>query len=128
MVTVADRQLRTKLLAANRQIRADRPPLPANTNVVLRRFPTRAGRPRRVGEMYQFWFRTRGCTFDRAGQCSMCNYGTGPEIEPEQIARSVRWRLASVPAGSFIYLSPSGSLLDPREVPPELRETLLRLA
>lgn len=76
--------------------------------------------------MYQFWFRTRGCAYDRAGQCSMCNYGTGPEIDPRRIARSVGRKLAEVPEGAHIYLSPSGSLLDDLEVSPELREQLLR--
>jgi radical SAM enzyme (TIGR01210 family) len=75
--------------------------------------------------MYQFWFRTRGCTFDRAGQCSMCNYGIGPDIDPKYIARALQWRMAAVPDNSFIYVSPSGSLLDPREVPGELLSSVL---
>jgi len=127
MLTRSDRALRRDLVAANRTVRAARSPLPTGTNVVLRRFETRAGNPRRPGQMYQFWFRTRGCTFDRAGQCSMCNYGTGPEIDPERLLRAVRWRLVQVPQGSFVYLSPSGSLLDPREVEPGLRAGLLAL-
>jgi radical SAM enzyme (TIGR01210 family) len=117
---ITDRELRTRLIAVNKSIRADRPPFSATDNVVFRRFPTLAGNPRRLGEMYQFWFRTRGCTFDRAGQCSMCNYGVGPDIDPRFIGRALRWRMAAVPDNAFIYVSPSGSLLDPREVPREL--------
>jgi hypothetical protein len=81
--STTDRQLRAKLTSINKEIRAERPPFATTENVVLRRYTTLAGRPRRVGEMYQFWFRTRGCTFDRAGQCSMCNYGVGPDIDPQ---------------------------------------------
>lgn len=120
MQAIIDRELRTRLTLINKRIRADRPPFSTTDNVVLRRFPTLAGNPRRAGEMYQFWFRTRGCTFDHAGQCSMCNYGVGPDIDPRFIARALRWRMAAVPDNAFIYVSPSGSLLDPREVPREL--------
>jgi radical SAM enzyme (TIGR01210 family) len=123
--STTDRQLRTKLTSINKEIRAERPPFGATENVVLRRYTTLAGRPRRVGEMYQFWFRTRGCTFDRAGQCSMCNYGVGPDIDPQYIARGLQWRMAGVPDGQFIYVSPSGSLLDPREVPRELLSSVI---
>ncbi len=126
MLSTTDRQLRTKLTTINKEIRAERPPFATTENVVLRRYTTLAGRPRRVGEMYQFWFRTRGCTFDRAGQCSMCNYGVGPDIDPHYIARALQWRMAGVPEGQFIYVSPSGSLLDPREVPRELLSSVIR--
>lgn len=125
MHSTTDRRLRTRLTSINKHIRADRPPFGATENVVLRRFTTLAGDPRRVGEMYQFWFRTRGCTFDRAGQCSMCNYGVGPDIDPRHIARALQWRMTSVPENAFIYVSPSGSLLDPREVPRELLTSVL---
>lgn len=120
-------RLRRALVRANRMIRADRPPLPENQQAVVKRYPTWTGNPRRPTTMYQFWFRTRGCTFDRAGQCSMCNYGTAPEIDQDRVVEAVRRRLAKVPEGSFVYLSPSGSLLDDREVAPELRARLLTL-
>jgi radical SAM enzyme (TIGR01210 family) len=85
------------------------------------------GRSKQQVHMYHIWFRTRGCTYDRAGQCSMCNYGIGPEIDTRKAARSVELRLATVPEGAGIYLSPSGSLLDDIEVPADLRDQLLRL-
>lgn len=93
----------------------------------MRRYVATTGAERRQVEMYQIWFRTRGCTYDRAGQCSMCNYGIGPEIDPGRIARALRRRLATVPEGASIYLSPSGSLLDDVEVVPELRDELLQI-
>ena len=125
MQGITDRQLRTRLTAINKSIRADRPSFGTTENVVMRRYPVLAGSHARVGELYQFWFRTRGCTFDRAGQCSMCNYGVGPDIDPRYIARALRWRMAAVPDNAFIYVSPSGSLLDPREVPRELLHAVL---
>lgn len=125
MLDPAQDRLRRRLTRANRGIRADRPMLPDNQQAFVRKYPTWSGSPREATVMYQFWFRTRGCTFDRAGQCSMCNYGIAPEVDQDTVADAVRRRLAKVPMGSFIYLSPSGSLLDDREVPAGLRERLL---
>ncbi|MER5438999.1 hypothetical protein [Streptomyces sp. NPDC002790] len=122
------RALRRALVKANIAIRADRPLYPTYTNVFVRNYAVSVGNPRTESQMHQFWFRTRGCTYDRAGQCSMCNYGIGPEIRPEAVARSVERKLETVPEGSCIYLSPSGSLLDEKEVPVELRDRLLRRA
>ncbi|WP_328603264.1 radical SAM protein [Amycolatopsis sp. NBC_00345] len=130
MQSTTDRRLRTKLTSINKTIREGRPPFDTaeSENVALHRMPILTGSPRRVSEMYKFWFRTRGCTFDRAGQCSMCNYGVGPEIDAKQMARAVRWQIAGVPEGSSIYVSPSGSLLDPREVPRDLLRSVLTAA
>jgi uncharacterized Fe-S cluster-containing MiaB family protein len=55
----------------------------------------------------------------------MCNYGVGPEIDPKFIARALQWRMSLVPDNAFIYVSPSGSLLDPHEVPHELLHAVL---
>jgi len=118
-------QLRHALVRANRRIREDRPLIPESTNVLMKSYPTWTLDTRKPVKMYQLWFRTRGCTFDRAGQCSMCNYGVGPEIDADVVAGAVEERLSQVPPGSFIYLSPSGSLLDEREVPPDLRRRLV---
>ncbi|WP_198141683.1 hypothetical protein [Micromonospora sp. ATCC 39149] len=122
------RHLRHALVRANIAIRAGRPLYPEYNNVFLRTYPVTFGAPRSEYQMYQFWFRTRGCTYDRAGQCSMCNYGIGPEIRPEVVAHSVERKLATVPEAACLYLSPSGSLLDDREVPVEMRDRLLRAA
>lgn len=126
MQEVDERWLRRTLIRANRTIRADRPLLPEHTNVHARTYTAATGPRREPVMMHQVWFRTRGCTYDRAGQCSMCNYGVGPEIDQRRIARSVGNLLATVPEGGCLYLSPSGSLLDDQEVPPDLREQLLR--
>ncbi|MFE4171577.1 hypothetical protein ACFRR7_05875 [Streptomyces sp. NPDC056909] len=126
MPTLAASEVERTLLRANRQIRAGRTPHPSDTDWAVRKGTVWLRRPSAVVDFYQFWFRTRGCTFDRGGQCSMCNYGVGPEIDPDAVYRSVAARIASVPEGSLIYLSPSGSLFDEREVPAGLRRNLLR--
>ncbi|MFC5833579.1 hypothetical protein [Nonomuraea insulae] len=125
MPELAERRLRRTLIAANRAIRQDRAMFPEHTNVYGRTYEAATGPARETVQMHQLWFRTRGCTYDRAGQCSMCNYGIGPEINVQRVARSVRLRLAKIPPHAHIYLSPSGSFLDEREVPPELRAQLL---
>ncbi|MEO3930166.1 hypothetical protein ABGB07_40910 [Micromonosporaceae bacterium B7E4] len=125
MTDDARNRLRRALVRANRQIRHGRELLPESTNLLVRSYPTWIGETMRPVKMYQIWFRTRGCTFDRAGQCSMCNYGVGPEIDPDVIADAVTARLEQIPRHSFVYLSPSGSFFDDREVPPRLRERLL---
>lgn len=127
MPDVDERGLRRTLIHANRSIRAGRELLPTHTNVYMRQYVAATGARKEQVRMFQIWFRTRGCTYDRAGQCSMCNYGIGPEIDLRRVARSVELRLADVPEGASIYLSPSGSLLDDVEVPASLREELLRL-
>lgn len=121
-----DRQLRLRLTNANRMVRSVRSQLPAGQDVDMRKGTVWLRRPRRQVDLYQVWFRTRGCTFDRAGQCSMCNYGTGPEIDPNVIAAAVETTLARIPPGNLVYVSPSGSLLDEHEVPPRLRLRILR--
>lgn len=122
-----ERGLRRSLIRANRSVRVGRPPHPTHTNVAMREYVAATGPAKKQVHMFQIWFRTRGCSYDRAGQCSMCNYGIGPEIEPHRIARSLERRLTEVPEGASVYLSPSGSLLDDVEVPPELRDELLGL-
>ncbi len=128
MTDAEKRALRRRLVRANQSIRAGRPLYSEYGNVFVRNYSVSVGNPRVEAPMYQFWFRTRGCTYDRAGQCSMCNYGIGPEIRPEVVARSVERKLDTVPEGSLLYLSPSGSLLDEKEVPPGMRDRLLRKA
>jgi radical SAM enzyme (TIGR01210 family) len=122
----SDRALRLSLVQANRVIREGRPPHPTHTNVARREYVATTGPRRDRVHMFQFWFRTRGCSYDRAGQCSMCNYGIGPDVEPDRIVRALRRKLEDVPEGASVYLSPSGSLLDDIEVPPDLRDGLLR--
>lgn len=72
------------------------------------------------------WFRTSGCTYDRQGLCTMCNYGVGDRVA-ETVAEDIRVALRGVqPDGqSTVLVSPSGSMFDPREVPDEIRASIL---
>ncbi len=81
------------------------------------------------GFLCDLWFLTTGCLHDAAGGCVMCNYGRGsPTARPEEerilselarIVRELPWRFED------FLLTSSGSILDPREVSPEMREGLL---
>ncbi len=80
------------------------------------------------GVFAQVWFQTRGCTWDRRGACTMCNYGQSAEIAPENMALFVREALDSIDVDlAELYVSPSGSLLDPIEVPPEARRAIYEI-
>lgn len=74
------------------------------------------------------WFRTRGCSCDRQGLCTMCNYGASDTI-PDGIVDRVREVLSgdTVPSGATVLLSPSGSMFDTREVPTAVRQALFAL-
>lgn len=73
------------------------------------------------GRFAQVWFATRGCSWDRRGTCTMCNYGTGPDIDDDTMVGYVHEALSSIDYGTGalaeLYVSPSGSLLDRVEVP-----------
>lgn len=74
------------------------------------------------------WFRTMGCTYDRQGLCTMCNYGRAEGV-PESVVEEMERALAKhgVHPDATILMSPSGSMFDRREVPPEICEALLKL-
>jgi archaeosine synthase beta-subunit len=75
------------------------------------------------------WFRTRGCAFDRRGECTMCNYGMAKDVEAETMIAAVRQGLSQVSPhpNLSLYVSPSGNFLDDWEVPPAARDGILRL-
>ncbi len=80
------------------------------------------------GDFAQVWFLTRGCTWDRGGACTMCNYGHAHPVPEDSMVESVREGLGRVPRGADeLYVSPSGSLLDPLEVPPRARRLIYEL-
>lgn len=73
------------------------------------------------------WFQTTGCTYDRQGLCTMCNYGVGKTVS-ETVVSDIRAALQAIPldAASTILVSPSGSMFDPREVPDDVRVAILK--
>jgi len=75
------------------------------------------------------WFRTRGCTNDRQGACTFCNYGASSLVCAEDMVSYVRKGLSSlnVDENTILLATPSGSMFDDREVPPQAREAILQL-
>ncbi|MCD8014663.1 MAG: radical SAM protein [Lachnospiraceae bacterium] len=75
------------------------------------------------------WFLTVGCVHDMHGGCTMCNYGKGSsEIEWDSVVAELREMIKGLPSefGDFL-LTPSGSMLDEREVSAEQREQIIDL-
>lgn len=73
------------------------------------------------------WFRTRGCTMDRMGNCTMCNYSGGPETSVKQMISYVEQGLQEIPEKVHsLLISPSGSFMDELEVPAAARDAILQ--
>ena len=108
------------LSAVGARLRHGRAPYPSDVKVTVGT-ETVDGNP-----FVRVWFRTAGCTYDRQGLCTMCNYGVSDGI-PETVAQDIRAALHAVPLDlrSTLLVSPSGSMFDPREVPDDLRTAIL---
>jgi archaeosine synthase beta-subunit len=103
-----------------RKLRADRPVTDPSAPFYVR-YDEAMG-----GTFAQLWFLTRGCTWDRAGACTMCNYGHAEHVSADEMVGYVERGLASIRRPiDELYVSPSGSLLDPKEVPVEARRRIL---
>jgi radical SAM enzyme (TIGR01210 family) len=82
-----------------------------------------------AGKYMEVWFRTAGCTWDRAGGCTMCNYGHGAPVTAEAITAAVRTALSVLGDRPHeLLISPSGGLWDPREVPTEALAPIYAMA
>jgi archaeosine synthase beta-subunit len=74
------------------------------------------------------WFRTEGCTYSKKGSCIMCNYSSGPITTNTQMVDYVKSGLQYIPYKlKYLLVSPSGSMLDEKEVPLEARINILKL-
>jgi radical SAM enzyme (TIGR01210 family) len=103
-------------------IRRTRPQLPPDQCFINRveRIP--------AGLFGEVWFRTAGCQWDRQGGCTMCNYGISDPPDPDAMVAFVQKALNSFDQPiDQLLVSPSGSMLDPREVPPEVRRRIYAL-
>lgn len=64
------------------------------------------------------WFRTQGCSYDHRGGCLMCDYSTGRHTDANEMIKYVENGLKQIPIScSQLLVSPSGSMLDEKEVP-----------
>lgn len=82
------------------------------------------------GFLCDLWFLTVGCVHDAQGGCVMCNYGKGDRsiaaVEQERILRELRQIVEKLPfTFEDFLLTPSGSMLDTREVSRDMREQLV---
>lgn len=110
------------LSAVMRRIRHPRQLLPAKMF-----FYNRVERSR-GGNYIEVWFMTAGCQWDAQGGCTMCNYGRGHTISEDEIVDAVRQGLDDINVDvSELVVSPSGSMLDPREVPVGARRRIFSL-
>ena len=75
------------------------------------------------------WFRTQGCSHDRQGACTFCNYGYSSPVSVSRMIEYVRRGLDTldVDANTILLITPSGSMFDEREVPVEARDAILRI-
>lgn len=74
------------------------------------------------------WFRTEGCRYDHQGGCLMCDYSTGNSTTPDQMIGFIREGLNEIPHKCRqLLVSPSGSMLDEREVPDKALDGILTL-
>lgn len=88
------------------------------------RLSTRAGK-REAG----LWFRTSGCTYQRTGHCTMCNYGgVAHSVTAYEMVAAVREGLTEIPEDlDHLLVSPIGSFFDAREVPIQARQGVVNL-
>lgn len=99
-----------------------RTPLPENPKTVVR--------TERVdgGVLCEVWFMTSGCCHDMDGGCVMCNYGKGRLVQQDEIIDQLRDRFDGLPQGlRELVINPSGSFLDDREVPLDVRTRIVAL-
>lgn len=76
----------------------------------------------------EIWFMTPGCSHDRNGGCTMCNYGKGHYVNHKEILQELGGQIEKLPENlQELIVSPSGSMLDDREVPQELFVEILKL-
>lgn len=78
------------------------------------------------GKYAEVWFTTDGCTWDHEGGCTMCNYGRGQVLAPDETVSVVQSALRELPDGiSELLVSPSGGFFDERELPAAARRGVL---
>ncbi len=75
----------------------------------------------------EIWFPSHGCPWSVIGTCSMCNYGVPLPPTDDQMVGAVALALASFERlPSTLWVS-SFDVLDPRDVPVEVRRKIYRL-
>jgi hypothetical protein len=105
-----------------RQVYQNRCPLPIEPKTVVRH-EIADGKP-----MCEVWFMSEGCTYDRDGGCTMCNYGKGHAVDSNFIIEELKFAFNELPKAAYnLVINPSGSFLDEREVSGTLRNSIYDL-
>lgn len=70
--------------------------------------------------------RTNGCSWAKTGGCTMCGYRQASlsEVTPEDLNRQIDQALSKYKGEPFVKFYTSGSFLDEREIPAEIRERI----
>jgi radical SAM enzyme (TIGR01210 family) len=114
---------------ANVLIRADRPrEQDAWRYAVREQRVTMDPRPSAERTLTFVYFRSFGCRFDRAGECTMCNYAAAERVDSASIVASVREALAQRDHYDALGISPFGNMFDAAEVPVEARAAIVAMA
>jgi archaeosine synthase beta-subunit len=117
------------LRRGNALIRSGRPLESAKWRYTIRRqLVVLDPRPSPVRLLSYIFFRTIGCRYDRAGECSMCNYGAAERQTPAQIVANVRDALAEHDDYDALGITPLGNMFDEVEVPRLARTAIIDLA
>jgi hypothetical protein len=104
-------------------LRQNRPPSTADEYGYYIEQTRYRGRPY---ELPLAWFATNGCFGDRAGSCTMCNFGSGSGIGKGELLWQVDRILEKVRDLPMIYVTPLGSMFDDTEVPSEVRQSIFQ--
>jgi radical SAM enzyme (TIGR01210 family) len=119
-------QANALLRRANNAVRAHRPREQDQWRFTVRRQRvTMDPRPSPENELTYVFFRSFGCRFDRAGECTMCNYAAAERVDAESMVSSVREALALREDYDALGVSPLGNMFDPAEVPVRAREAII---
>lgn len=119
-----DRQKKNIFLSkVNAQIRKSRPMIPVGFD-----FATREERVDNL-PFVSLWFRTQGCSHDRQGACTFCNYGSSTPVSPESMIKFIKKGVETldIDENTIFLMTPSGSMLDDQEVPFEVFQYILDL-
>ncbi len=73
------------------------------------------------------WFKSRGCTHEWRGGCVMCDYSFGSRTDSRTMLACVQRALKDISRPcKYLFITPSGSMLDEKEVPEEARIGILK--
>ncbi len=117
-----DGKVNSVLNAVMQKIYMERKPLPDTPRTVVRYEKVQ---DRVFSEM---WFMTPGCSHDKNGGCTMCNYGKGHFVDRREILQEMEWKIKELPENlQELIVTPTGSMLDEQEVSMELLADILKL-